>query len=100
MTLAVRVFGKRVIFEYGEKKVAELPTSEAELRKIIPVREVKYYVGDGLYGWFNAILFDHVEPFLLFYRNGQRVAEEPRFKTNVFGPTCDSMDCIISDSDI
>jgi len=51
-----------------------------------------YYVNDGVYGSFNCILFDHCTP-----------AGHPLFPSNknngetwcsVWGPTCDSMDCI------
>lgn len=63
------------------------------------------YINDGVYGSFNCILFDHqvVHPYVL--TNGRSfspvvppkdkvvagVALEP---SSVWGPTCDSIDCV------
>ncbi|EYC11972.1 hypothetical protein Y032_0049g1880 [Ancylostoma ceylanicum] len=47
-----------------------------------------YYINDGVYGSFNCILFDHVQPegIPLF----DEIAEE--YPTTIWGPTCDSLD--------
>ncbi|KAK6754474.1 hypothetical protein RB195_013463 [Necator americanus] len=47
-----------------------------------------YYINDGVYGSFNCILFDHVQPegVPLF----DEIAEE--YPTTIWGPTCDSLD--------
>ncbi|KAK5986104.1 hypothetical protein GCK32_009918 [Trichostrongylus colubriformis] len=53
-------------------------------------RGYMYYVNDGVYGSFNCILFDHVEPrgTPLF----DEIAEE--YPSTIWGPTCDSLDKI------
>jgi len=52
---------------------------------------------DGCYGSFNHIIYDHavVQPILF-----REVSDdEPRFPTNVFGPTCDGMDHVCHEKD-
>jgi len=59
-----------------------------------------YYVNDGVYGSFNCILFDHakVQPKVLQKEGECLLGEEPnfpeQFDASIWGPTCDSMDCI------
>lgn len=52
--------------------------------------EFVYYLNDGVYGSFNCIFFDHALPEVCPFneRNG------PRYKSKIFGPTCDSIDKI------
>lgn len=54
--------------------------------------EIQLYISDGVYGSFNCIIFDHYkpEPRLLSEDSFMR----PLQKSTLFGPTCDSMDCI------
>lgn len=64
-----------------------------------------YYINDGVYGSFNCLLFDHAE--IKSVRSirmssefedgdGQQEQEgQDKFTSTIFGPTCDSMDCII-----
>jgi ornithine decarboxylase len=72
-TLAVNVFAKRSVqLENGRKQFL-------------------YYVNDGVYQSFNCIFFDHAHPKpLVFTPNGRTEMHE----CTVFGPTCDSLDCI------
>jgi len=75
-TLAVNVFAKREMHdENGSKKFL-------------------YYVNDGVYQSFNCIFFDHYHPKPLVFSPGNRTEE---FNCTIFGPTCDSMDCIAKD---
>jgi len=77
-TLAVNLFAKRVI----------QPETSEEQRRFL------YYVNDGVYQSFNCIFFDHAAPKpLVFAPNGRTES----FKCTIFGPTCDSMDCIGKD---
>ncbi|KAK7055950.1 ornithine decarboxylase [Favolaschia claudopus] len=58
---------------------------------------VMYYINDGVYGAFNCILFDHqvVHPYVLSMGGSFHVASsEPLTKCSVWGPTCDSIDCV------
>jgi ornithine decarboxylase len=52
-----------------------------------------YYLNDGMYGSFNCVHFDHAMPIVCPFneRNGKR------YKSVIFGPTCDSMDKISDD---
>eukprot|EP00612_Vaucheria_litorea_P002505 CAMPEP_0171457742 /NCGR_PEP_ID=MMETSP0945-20130129/3699_1 /TAXON_ID=109269 /ORGANISM="Vaucheria litorea, Strain CCMP2940" /LENGTH=454 /DNA_ID=CAMNT_0011983411 /DNA_START=58 /DNA_END=1420 /DNA_ORIENTATION=- len=67
-----------------------------------------YYLNDGVYGSFNCIMFDHyvVCPKVLT-RNGnifdERSVEESnanQFPSNLWGPTCDSMDCVMKNVEL
>ncbi|XP_040383826.1 ornithine decarboxylase-like [Oryza brachyantha] len=70
-TLAARVIGKRV---------------RGELRE--------YWIDDGLYGSLNCILMDHYVPRPRPLA-GARHGEETHAST-VFGPTCDSLDTVVT----
>jgi len=75
-TLAVNVFAKRVMEQPEEGK------------------SFLYYVNDGVYQSFNCIFFDHIHPTpLVFEENGR----SQQYRCTIFGPTCDSMDCISKD---
>jgi ornithine decarboxylase len=98
-TLAVNVYSKRTV---------PPATDDAEPKFM-------YYVNDGVYGSFNCIMFDHavVKPRILCRGNLGMVAadsdtesdsegsESSRFRgfeCSIWGPTCDSMDCITKDA--
>jgi ornithine decarboxylase len=55
-----------------------------------------YYLNDGMYGSFNCIYYDHYTPTISPFneRDGQR------YKSILFGPTCDSMDVINEDIEL
>ncbi|KAJ7278222.1 ornithine decarboxylase [Mycena rebaudengoi] len=58
---------------------------------------VMYYINDGVYGAFNCILFDHqtAHPYVLSMGGSFHVAaSEPLHNSSVWGPTCDSIDCV------
>ncbi|KAJ4490948.1 ornithine decarboxylase [Lentinula aciculospora] len=58
---------------------------------------VMYYINDGVYGAFNCILFDHqvVHPYVLSMNGSFHVpSSEPMSTCSVWGPTCDSIDCV------
>jgi len=76
-TLIVNVFAKRTIDEEnGEKRFL-------------------YYVNDGVYQSFNCLFFDHAHPHPLVFEPSSNRSE--LHKCTIFGPTCDSMDCIVKD---
>jgi ornithine decarboxylase len=54
----------------------------------------KYYLNDGLYGSLNCILYDHVTPVPCPLKD---VSNCQFFKTTIYGPTCDSLDRIVTD---
>jgi len=78
-TLAVNVFAKRTI-----------PDGENGKRFL-------YYINDGVYQSFNCIFFDHCHPQPLVFAPENRTET---YKCTVFGPTCDSMDCIAKDIEL
>ncbi|KAI8807436.1 pyridoxal-dependent decarboxylase [Cladochytrium replicatum] len=90
-TLAVNVVARRVVPSavVAEQEEADKPS-------------YMYYVNDGVYGSFNCLMFDHavVYPKVLL-RNGEylyesdtALLEEPNYTCSIWGPTCDSIDCI------
>lgn len=54
--------------------------------------EHQYYATDGLYHSFNCLFFDHAHPELLALRPD---ATGEAQCTTIFGPTCDSLDCVL-----
>lgn len=59
-----------------------------------------FYINDGVYGSFNCLMFDHavVHPQVLMraseFTYGQPMDGELKHRCSIWGPTCDSMDCI------
>ncbi|KAI9312369.1 pyridoxal-dependent decarboxylase [Dichotomocladium elegans] len=82
-TVCTGVIGRRTVDAEGENKYM-------------------YYVNDGMYGSFNCILFDHqvVVPKILF-RGGEFQygfqAQDTKYECSVWGPTCDSIDCLVKE---
>jgi len=64
--------------------------------------EVHYYIGDGLYGAFNAVLYDGWLPKAVPFRVDASTGNAapctapgpPGTTATVFGPTCDSLDMV------
>jgi len=58
----------------------------------------RYYVNDGVYGTFNAVICDHrdrMEPALILDKNGRPTeAAEGKLESSVWGNTCDGIDKI------
>jgi len=96
--------GIRIIAEPGRFFVASALTSVCNvtsIRKVAGSSTAKsdkhpsdgfmYYLNDGVYGSFNCILFDHQhpEPYPLYVETNAQT-----YPCSVWGPTCDSMDCI------
>lgn len=55
------------------------------------------YINDGVYGAFNCILFDHQspQPTVLSLNGSFHVPSSiPTRASSVWGPTCDSLDCV------
>jgi len=75
-TLAVNIYAKRTVEHNGEKSFL-------------------YYVNDGVYQSFNCIMFDHYTPEPLVLKPSAESTQLSR--ATIFGPTCDSMDCISKD---
>ncbi|KAI9505627.1 pyridoxal-dependent decarboxylase [Coemansia spiralis] len=61
-----------------------------------------YYVNDGVYGSFNCIMFDYHHPKPRVLTCNGRLVDEQRsspslaYESSIWGPTCDSIDCIMS----
>jgi ornithine decarboxylase len=67
-----------------------------------------YYINDGVYQSFNCLLFDHAKiSTVRAIRMGSEFEDGdgqeltgPKYKSTIFGPTCDSMDCIVKGVDL
>eukprot|EP01098_Paradermamoeba_levis_P002032 TRINITY_DN1237_c0_g1_i1.p1 TRINITY_DN1237_c0_g1~~TRINITY_DN1237_c0_g1_i1.p1 ORF type:complete len:177 (-),score=51.27 TRINITY_DN1237_c0_g1_i1:379-909(-) len=55
-----------------------------------------YYLSDGVYGSFNCIFFDHMEP-TPHVLSGEKSKQTETRNSTLFGPTCDSIDVICKD---
>jgi len=92
-----------IIAEPGRYYVASAFTLVTNIiaKRIVPLDDADntlasmYYLNDGVYGSFNCTIFDHwkVTP-TPFPMNGDFDDRQFRLST-IWGPTCDSMDCII-----
>eukprot|EP01089_Gocevia_fonbrunei_P006877 TRINITY_DN17893_c0_g1_i1.p1 TRINITY_DN17893_c0_g1~~TRINITY_DN17893_c0_g1_i1.p1 ORF type:complete len:506 (+),score=112.24 TRINITY_DN17893_c0_g1_i1:50-1519(+) len=99
-TLAVCVYARRdVQLEKEELGLVSLednciafPDGNPEDESML-APDFLYYVNDGVYGSFNCIFFDHAQVTPLPVCDKEAGVELSR--ATIFGPTCDSMDCII-----
>lgn len=64
------------------------------INKETSAKEFMYYINDGVYGSFNCIFFDHQKPEILPYNERN---EKEKYKSIIFGRTCDSIDKITDD---
>jgi ornithine decarboxylase len=110
MTLVTRIIARRIHnrdYKSNEKIVPldrnisctpSSPDNDKEDSKsekaLIESADNIYYINDGIYGTFNAIIFDH-KVFIVHYlkmKDDNNTGDQ--FKSVIFGPTCDSIDCI------
>lgn len=56
----------------------------------------QYYMNDGVYGSFNCIIFDGACPEVFAFNN----KNEKKYKSTLFGPTCDSMDTMTRSAEL
>ncbi|KAF9432216.1 hypothetical protein BGZ76_011097 [Entomortierella beljakovae] len=88
-TLATQVIARRTI----KRDISEIFETQSENPSHM------YYINDGMYGSFNCIMFDHqvCDPQVLL-RDGEFAYKQQlmdsRSYASVWGPTCDSIDCI------
>lgn len=88
----------RVIAEPGRYFTANTHTLAMNVHSMrkVPMpdgqTEYQYYVNDGLYHSFNCIVYDHAHPELHLLHPD---SESRMHISTIFGPTCDSLDCIL-----
>ena len=89
----------RIIAEPGRFFVASAQTLVTRVFSVKqkPDNSFAYYINDGLYGSFSSILYDNAKPIpRKFVPLGDASESETpeTFKSTIFGPTCDSLDCV------
>lgn len=80
-TLCVNVIAKRIMHEDNG------------------VQTNMYYVNDGVYSSFNCMFYDHtpeVQPIII----KDISSDAPVYKSSIWGPTCDGLDCILKESQL
>ncbi|RKO98090.1 ornithine decarboxylase [Caulochytrium protostelioides] len=95
-TLAVNVVARRSVLQDVDT------TAQHDAPPSDPAQTYMYYVNDGVYGSFNNIMFDHYVPEARVLKLGGRWLfghaadhlEAPRYESSLWGPTCDSIDCL------
>lgn len=97
-TLATQVIARRTVY----------PDSDDEPLPGTTSNNFMYYVNDGVYGSFNCIMFDHQNPTpRILTHKGKNYYGVPstapslqkqRVRCSIWGPTCDSLDCIASET--
>lgn len=113
--LLMHVFGKRKITPHPPLSSTPHASSQASTTAstLDNTTEYQYYVNDGLYHSFNCILYDHAHPYLLLLEDDRPaftsksegtsrstedkdpVESRPLHQSTIFGPTCDSLDCLV-----
>jgi ornithine decarboxylase len=109
-TLALNVIARRAVTkdDYdSDDETDDVPEDQDSMNGAVTTKSMKatvdddskafmYYLNDGVYGSFNCILFDHavVEPELY---DADRYKDLPLYKSSLWGPTCDGLDCIVKE---
>jgi len=96
--------GTRFIAEPGRYFATACHTLVANIqsRRVVKDRQGNisrclYYINDGVYGGFNCIFFDHKHPLPRIMLGPALDEERAIVPCTVFGPTCDSLDCVCKD---
>ncbi|CAG8453328.1 5303_t:CDS:2 [Rhizophagus irregularis] len=100
-TIATHVIAKRTVCRDGNEEY--VPSMNVDQSNVLATKDdhptFMYYINDGLYGSFNCILYDHqlVTPKVLT-KGGSflfgEILDEPEYNCFIWGPTCDSIDCV------
>ncbi|KAJ3338241.1 hypothetical protein HDU93_009830 [Gonapodya sp. JEL0774] len=103
-TLAVNVVARRVIPLNGDEGQSE-EVLEQVSKGDYQNASFMYYINDGMYGSFNNIMFDHaVASPKVLKKDGEYLYEssavEHKFPCSLWGPTCDSIDCIAKTAEL
>ncbi|KAI0319068.1 ornithine decarboxylase [Amylostereum chailletii] len=96
-SLAANIIARRAAADSDESEVTHAACAAAAAVDESDEPSVMYYINDGVYGAFNCILFDHqtVHPRVLAMGGSFHVRTDERVQTSsVWGPTCDSIDCV------
>ncbi|KAI8847226.1 pyridoxal-dependent decarboxylase [Chytridium lagenaria] len=108
-TLAVNVVARRVVPRDNDLKDDLVPrksdmtlNADGEGPSADDHPAFMYYINDGMYGSFNCITFDHQVVFAnvlvkdgrFYYGEHNRPHGEIEYPCSIWGPTCDSFDCI------
>ncbi|UJR29013.1 hypothetical protein I4U23_010231 [Adineta vaga] len=98
MILVTRIIARRL--HNLDYKLNEQDENDQSEKALIENADNIYYINDGIYGTFNAIIFDH-KIFIVHYLNiNDEKNTNEQFKSVIFGPTCDSLDCIAHSIDL
>lgn len=88
-TLVVNVLARRSV-KASQLRGNDLTIGTAEYKDSDELGFM-YYVNDGVYGSFNCLVFDHATVHPEVFGADQTA---PKFPSSIWGPTCDSLDCI------
>jgi ornithine decarboxylase len=86
----------RFIVSTSHTLVLSIINKKSRINKDTKEKEIIYYVNDGVYSTLNNIIHDHfvINNNNLFPFNERN---EKKYKSTIFGPTCDSLDIITKD---
>ncbi|KZV77262.1 ornithine decarboxylase [Peniophora sp. CONT] len=92
-SLAANIIARRASAEGSEAPAEPVDAAGDEQPTVM------YYINEGVYGAFNCIMFDHqvVHPRVLALSGSFHVPADVAANTrtaSVWGPTCDSIDCV------
>lgn len=111
MTLGCRIMGREIIFadeEAMSKKLGVEFTTEQEMIDAgCTIKEVHYVIGDGIFGFFSNVIFDHSHPLFRFfkpcgapiaynkYESEKHYKAKEYFHSIIFGPTATQEDVVL-----
>jgi len=94
-TLCTSVIAKRVMPQNKAQQDEYLKQQQMSNECVDASKSIMYYINDGVYHSFNCLFYDHavVSPVLI----DEYGASAPLYKTSIWGPTCDGLDCVVKE---
>jgi len=104
--IVTRVVGRRIRSSHKPIVISIPNSSDEEEEEKSPSGgiedgELHYYISDGIYGAFNAIIYDGWLPKAIPFRvkkdgSPEMIKDTCRMPATFFGPTCDSLDMVFN----
>jgi len=87
-TLVCNIFGKREVYSKRQLELNDIK------------QEYLYYANDGIYNSFSCLFFDNIKIDIKPFSTKRKFDNCESYKSKIFGPTCDALDVICSNTPI
>lgn len=101
-TLCANVISRRDMnqtpLQQEQDKESLLAKQQTFDNEIDTTKSIMYYINDGVYASFNCLFYDHAEVFPLLINDERDMNACKYYKSSIWGPTCDGLDCVVKET--